>query len=511
MTPMIQQKTIGGRIGAALLFCGVIFQPQIHAQTTFTATLYLDSVQQIIRGYGAANIIPWRPDMTAAQIQTAFGLGQNQLGFTLLRIRVPYAASDFALNVATAQAAYAMGVTIVATPWTPPPAMKTINNIAGGELSDTAYASYAAHLKSFADFMSDNGAPLYAISVQNEPDANVTYESCYWNATQFLNFMKYNAPAIGIKVMMPESENFKHSLSDSTLNDSTAAAHVAFVAGHLYGGGLSSYPLATSKGKELWMTEWLNTDTSWAAVLATGTQISDCMSAGMSAYIWWYIVRYYGPIDENGVPTKRGFVMSQFSRFIRPGFVRVFTLAAGRGNPAYITAYKSDSKIVIVAINTASSPTAEQFNLQNLTGGAAIFKRYVTSQTKNLIEGDDIAVSDGSFTDTLEASSITTFVADATTGVTSTPTVPQAYTLSQNYPNPFNPTTRIEYTVPRAGDVSLKVYNLLGQEVATLFEGMRQPGRYEATFNASGLPSGVYFYQLRAGNFMETKKLLLLK
>ena len=86
-----------------------------------------------------------------------------------------------------------------------------------------------------------------------------------------------------------------------------------------------------------------------------------------------------------------------------------------------------------------------------------------------------------------------------------------SYKLSQNYPNPFNPTTRIEYSVPQNGFVALKVYNILGQEVATLFSGVRARGSYYATFDGNRLASGVYFYKLNAGSTHITKKLLLLK
>jgi hypothetical protein len=85
------------------------------------------------------------------------------------------------------------------------------------------------------------------------------------------------------------------------------------------------------------------------------------------------------------------------------------------------------------------------------------------------------------------------------------------FSLSQNYPNPFNPSTQIKYSVPLSGFVSLKVYNLLGEEVATLFEGVRNIGNYTATFDGTKLASGVYVYQLHANNFTDTKKLLLLK
>jgi hypothetical protein len=88
---------------------------------------------------------------------------------------------------------------------------------------------------------------------------------------------------------------------------------------------------------------------------------------------------------------------------------------------------------------------------------------------------------------------------------------PRGFLLSQNYPNPFNPSTVINYQLASAGKVSLKVYDLLGREVATLVNGMKAAGNYSATLNAGNLPSGVYFYRLQTGSFNSTKKLVLLK
>ncbi len=89
--------------------------------------------------------------------------------------------------------------------------------------------------------------------------------------------------------------------------------------------------------------------------------------------------------------------------------------------------------------------------------------------------------------------------------------IPQTYTLDQNYPNPFNPTTTIKYSIPGAARVTLKVYNLLGQEVATLVNENQPAGKYIALFERNTLATGVYFYKLEAGKFSETKKMLLLK
>ncbi len=89
--------------------------------------------------------------------------------------------------------------------------------------------------------------------------------------------------------------------------------------------------------------------------------------------------------------------------------------------------------------------------------------------------------------------------------------VPGGFELSQNYPNPFNPSTKISFAVPVAGNVILKVYDQIGREVSTLSDGFKNPGSYEATFDASHLSSGVYFYKLSAPGFEDTKKMLLVK
>jgi hypothetical protein len=97
--------------------------------------------------------------------------------------------------------------------------------------------------------------------------------------------------------------------------------------------------------------------------------------------------------------------------------------------------------------------------------------------------------------------------------------IPTEFEMNQNYPNPFNPTTNIEFSLPHASDVSVKVYNTLGEEVANLVSEHLAPGTYKTVWNArqtnggqaSGCASGVYFYRIVAGSFVETKKLLLIR
>jgi hypothetical protein len=89
--------------------------------------------------------------------------------------------------------------------------------------------------------------------------------------------------------------------------------------------------------------------------------------------------------------------------------------------------------------------------------------------------------------------------------------LPKTFALEQNYPNPFNPTTLISYQLPVASNVLLKVYDVLGREVMTLVNERQEAGAYNFTLNASSLSSGVYFYRLQAGRFVETKKMMLVK
>jgi hypothetical protein len=88
---------------------------------------------------------------------------------------------------------------------------------------------------------------------------------------------------------------------------------------------------------------------------------------------------------------------------------------------------------------------------------------------------------------------------------------PLTFALGQNYPNPFNPSTLIKYSVPESGFVKLSVYNLIGEEVSVLVNKVVDAGFYEAAFNAANLPSGIYFYRLQAGDYVETKKMVLMK
>ena len=99
------------------------------------------------------------------------------------------------------------------------------------------------------------------------------------------------------------------------------------------------------------------------------------------AYVWWYIRRQYGPMKEDGNISKRGYMMAQFSKFVRPGYVRVDATKNPASN-VYVSAYKGDNKVVIVAINKGTSQVSQSFNLQN--GTASKVSSWVTTGSQNI-------------------------------------------------------------------------------------------------------------------------------
>ena len=111
-----------------------------------------------------------------------------------------------------------------------------------------------------------------------------------------------------------------------------------------------------------------------------------------------------------------------------------------------------------------------------------------------------------------------TFQVGSPTFVEDDKNLPINFALEQNYPNPFNPSTKIKFAIPTAGNngnqsiqTTLKVYDILGNEVITLVNEEKSAGNYEVNFNASELSTGVYFYTIKAGNFSDTKKIILIK
>jgi len=389
--------------------CNII--PNAGSVTDGDANIDVSVELQRIAGFGGMDG-GFYAELTPDQIDTAFGNGPGQLGLSIIRIRIPEAQNGFGTSLAAASRAFQLGATVIATPWSPPANLKSNNSTTGGSLNVASYGAYANHLLSFRDFLQANGVPLYAISVQNEPDIQVTYESCDWTSNQLIDWISGQGSKFGdTRLMAPESFNFSRQFTDPILNDPAASAQVDIVAGHVYGGGLADYPLARQQGKEVWMTEHFtesaNSANAWPLALDVGTEIHNIMSANFSAYVWWAIRRGYGLLTEDGVVSKRGYLLAQYSKFIRPEYVRVRSTQPSNASVG-VTAYKGANRVVVVALNRSDQP--QTINLDVFNSCATSFSRFTTSVSKNVANDGTVALDNSRATVTLDGQSVTTFV-----------------------------------------------------------------------------------------------------
>lgn len=194
----------------------------------------------------------------------------------------------------------------------------------------------------------------------------------------------------------------------------------------------------------------------------------------------------------------------------------LFKVSVNGGDPTQLTSYSWNEIVSKPSYSPDGSKVA--FNhLQSNSGGIFSFVDLINfTYTSNIYYvpsngGQAVAItSDGASIDPSWG------IVNSAVGVSEDDQQPTQFSLSQNYPNPFNPSTTINYSIPNERNenirsVQLKIYDILGREVATLVNKHQSPGNYQVEWHAANNPSGVYFYQLKAGNYSEVKKMLLLK
>ncbi len=449
-----------------------------------TCAINTSSTFQTIDGFGAASAFADPVSMTSAQAATLFGRNNGQIGLSLWRIRID-PNENWSTETTNAAFAHQWGARVLGTPWTPPASMKSNTNTIGGTLNSNQYAAYASYLN-----LAANSIGLDYVSMQNEPDANVSYESCFWNGTNMENWCASNAPAVGRPLVMPESESFDYSFSDPTLSNSTAASHVSIIAGHIYGGFplAGPYTNALVHGKHVWMTEHYNDNpptTNITTAVYSAWEISECMNEQMSAYIWW---RAYHPalaIDDliNGTtPIVTGYMVAQFANFIRPGYVMV----GATFNPStnvFVTAYTGGGALVVVAVNMNSLPVTQGFSISGMSVSSMI--PTVTSSNLSMAQVPGIPVKSGIFDATLPALSTATFVS------VSSPILVNARQANGAFQFSFTGSAPLQYTVLTATNLTLGNWTVAGSATNT--------GSNNYAFSAplaAGQPARFYRVQL---------------
>jgi alpha-N-arabinofuranosidase len=184
------------------------------------------------------------------------------------------------------------------------------------------------------------------------------------------------------------------------------------------------------------------------------------------------------------------------------------------GKEIYFKVINTSSAAIPISLDIAGSFTLRGARLEQIAPPGLSAVNSMTAPDNIRVEEGNVTIDNQRVNLTIPkyGAVIVTVSQDPTVGVDShDPGETRDYRLYANYPNPFNPTTVISYQLPVTSNVSLEVYNLLGQEVAILFEGVRQAGNYQATFDGSRLASGIYLCRMKANHFVETKKLVLLK
>jgi glucuronoarabinoxylan endo-1,4-beta-xylanase len=354
-TPPADTITVSGFFDAAAI--------EVDATRTF----------QTIDGFGASNA--WINGRITAELAAVFWKDDTldgHIGLSLLRTRID---PDGFTNADAGSMQNAIQVNpdilIWGSSWTPPPRFKDNNALTGGHFnSDSAsMQGFADHLVKYVqDAKKKTGIDLYAVSCQNEPDSVVeTVEGCSWTGEQFRAFLKnYWGPAcekagISAKRMIGESVKNDLAVTDPSLSDTAAANYADIIGTHLYVGGPSPYPLAESLHKRYWVTEMSGlhgVDTSIADGVRWAANIHDCLvRCNMNAYHYWWLVNKNDGDDEglcnsDGTPTPRMYALGNFSKFIRPGFVRVAaTDSPAAGVKASAFYGRSLNRLVIVAIN----------------------------------------------------------------------------------------------------------------------------------------------------------------
>jgi glucuronoarabinoxylan endo-1,4-beta-xylanase len=396
------------------------------SQAPGTAYVDFGSANQTIRGFGGSTA--WMPTMTTTQADALFGTGSGEIGLSILRVRIDPSstvgsAANWGTELANAQAAQtASGGTasVIASPWTPPAAWKSNSSTVMGSLNTANYADYANYLESYVTFMASGGVNLYGISMQNEPDANVSYESCVWTPGQMDTWIAENGSVLTTKLIMPESEGFNISYSDPALDDASAVGNIGIIAGHLYGASPAYYANAENKGKQVWMTEHYltpaGTQPAIADAIAAAEEIHNSLTVGdYNAYVWWWAIDWNpgsgvtntGLIDTNSSPNYYGYALAQFSRFVRPGYVRANATASPVAG-VYVSAYYGSGHSVIVAINSNTTATPLPIVIENAT--VTSVTPYQTTATAGVAQLSAVSVAGDTFTATLPAESITTFV-----------------------------------------------------------------------------------------------------
>ena len=333
-------------------------------------------------------------------------------------------------DLAVVQAAVSNGAILWGSMWSPPASMKSNGSFQGtGNMigNPTNYAALATIQASFVTLLTGTyGIPVYAISVQNEPNVTVAYQSCLWTATQLHDYIPYlktaltNAGYPNVKIMISEPAGWAQgpTYNSTSMNDATVAGDIGILANHQYDYTYAAQSYSNVTTQHLWETEVSDGNTydgSMTSGLTYGLLIHNSLvTAKVNAWHYWLATDAAGRGDNESLTNssysiaKRAYVMGQWARCATGK-----TEIAATANPqsgVYVTAFlnSSSGSFCIVALNNNSGTVSQTFNL---SGGlsASSMSTLFTNPSSNMASGSSISVSGSSFTASLTGSSVSTF------------------------------------------------------------------------------------------------------
>lgn len=387
--------------------------------TTFSASeavITVTKTYQTIRGFGGMNFPEWIGDLTEDQRIKAFRNGVDELGLTILRIHINDDPSKWSRAVPTAKYAQSQGHLIFASPWRPPESMLEEFNEggrSGKRLMHDKYAEYAEHLNNFVSFMKENEIDLYAISIQNEPDYG--HEWTWWTSKECVDFLANYSQKINCKIMSPETFQYSRQYYTDILHNTEANKAVSVFGTHFYGTSKTqmNFPALINDPRDIWMTELYVPNSSsdadsWPEAVEVAVSIHNTLVKGcLNAYVWWYIRRSYGLLKEDGKISKRGYMIAHFSKFVRPGAVRVDATESPTGS-VYVSAYKNiDGSLIIVTVNNSSESYAQYYKVEGFTIKSV--DRYKTTRGENFAQTKGLELTGNGFYAQIDAKTVSTY------------------------------------------------------------------------------------------------------
>ena len=384
----------------------------ISIQAATIEIIVKNNPKQHITGFGAAccdgAMKPFGEDITPVQL--LYGKTQG-IGLNIMRLEISpnledkadqWGQYDWNGSLPSAKYVKKQGGIVFGTPWSPPGEYKTNGTAQGGnsddqghqkgKLREDCYDKFFPWLNSFLKWMKNQGVAVDAVSIQNEPDWWVSYSGCLYDPQDIVKLVKNYAYMLdretypGVKLISGESLGFTQNYTDPLMQDETCREQIDIVAGHLYGHAPLQYMknsavLPLQYGKEVWMTEHSTTDhidhlPTWHEQLIFAEELNECMLAGCTGYIYWYMRAHWAfvgtgeswtleeadgtkrtcndPGNKKNQLLPRAYVMSHFSQNVT-GSTRLETSkdkTSGEGANFEYSAYQKGDSLIVMAIDT---------------------------------------------------------------------------------------------------------------------------------------------------------------